>query len=330
MIIKSIKQKSIKILQKCTTKHGLLGNYNYKYLFTPKIPFIKQSKTIQPFFGLNSDMPLFLGFLLGLQHALSMLAGVVSPPIIISSAANLDIETSQYLVSASLLISGLLSLIQITRFHIKGTKYYIGTGLVSVVGTSFATITIVQKAFPMMYANGECPLGVNGEKLPCPDGYGAILGTGTICSLLEIGLSFMPPKILQKLFPPMVTGPVVLLIGVKLISSGFKDWLGGSSCYSTDGLCPSDNSPHPLPFGSAEFVGLGFLVFVVIILCEKWGAPIMKSCAVIVGLLVGCIVAAACGYFLLKHLLLLLFGFILLNYLYMDLLYYQCSQHILS
>lgn len=293
----AIKSSVNRIIKKVTTKHGLLGDYDYKYLFTPKIPFVKKQSQIQPFFGLNSDMPLLLGFLLGLQHSLSMLAGVVAPPLIIASSAHLSGEASQYLVSVSLIVSGILSLIQITRFHIYKTKYYIGTGLVSVVGTSFATITIVQKAIPMMYANGECPVDADGNFLPCPDGYGAILGTGCVCALLEIFLSFMPPKILQKLFPPMVTGPVVLLIGVHLISSGFSDWLGGSGCSSGKTMCPSNTAPHPLPWGSAQFIGLGFLVFVVIIICEKWGAPIMKSCAVIVGLLVGCIVAAACNYF---------------------------------
>ncbi|CCH42123.1 Purine permease [Wickerhamomyces ciferrii] len=293
-----LKSTPQRIFKKFTTKSGLIGDYNYAHLFTPKLPFKKTSKdTIQPFFGLNSDMPIVLGFLLGLQHALSMLAGVVSPPIIIASAANLDTESSQYLVSASLIISGLLSLIQITRFHIIGTKYYVGTGLVSVVGTSFATITIVNKAFPMMYKTGMCPTAEDGTMLPCPEGYGAILGTGCICALLEILLSFMPPRILQKIFPNLVTGPVVLIIGIHLIGTGFQDWLGGSGCSSGKTLCPSDSAPHALSWGSAEFIGLGFLVFVVIIICEKWGAPIMKSCAVIIGLLVGCIVAAATNYF---------------------------------
>lgn len=96
----------------------------------------------------------------------------------------------------------------------------------------------------------------------------------------------------MKVFPPIVTGPVVLLIGVSLIQSGFQDWVGGSGCVGE--MC---GYARPLPWGSAEFIGLGFLVFVTIILAEKFGSPIMKSCAVIVGLLVGCIVAAACGYF---------------------------------
>lgn len=56
---------------------------------------------------------------------------------------NLDAAATQYLVSASLLASGLLSLVQITRFRLFNTKYYVGTGLLSVVGTSLATISIV-------------------------------------------------------------------------------------------------------------------------------------------------------------------------------------------
>jgi uric acid-xanthine permease len=113
----------------------------------------------------------------------------------------------------------------------------------------------------------------------------------------------MPPRILQKFFPPLVTGPTVTLIGVHLIESGFMDWAGGSGlCASRPSsgpftLCPSNNAPHALPWGSAEFIGLGFSVFAAIIICERFGSPIMKSTSVIWGLLVGCIIAAACGYF---------------------------------
>lgn len=279
-----------RVVHKWTTREGFFGDYDYAYLFVPDMPFSKKVAKTQPFFGLNSEMPLFLGFLLGLQHALAMLAGVVTPPLIISSTANLPTEISEYLVSASLITSGILSCIQITRFHIYGTRYYVGTGLLSVVGTSFATITIVTSAIPMMYTNGICKT-IDGVKQPCPEAYGHILATGTLCALLNVLLSFSPSKVLQKVFPAIVTGPVVLLIGTNLIQTGFEDWVGGSDC--VDSKC----GVKELPWGSASFVGLGFLVYVSIIICERFGAPIMKSCAVIVGLLVGCIVAAACGYF---------------------------------
>ena len=290
-------------VRKFTTKDGLIGNYDYAFLFKPNLPFIKKERRAAPFFGLHQSMPVLLALLLGFQHSLAMLAGIITPPIILSSAANLTGEMQAYLVSTSLIVSAILSIVQITRLHIYRTPYYLGTGLISVVGTSFATIPVATGALGQMYANGYCPSDANGDALPCPKGYGAILGTQCICALLEILMSFTPPKLLKRIFPPLVTGPTVLLIGVKLIGTGFANWAGGSNdCKGRPetglfALCPNINAPRPLPWGSAEFIGLGFLVFVTIILCERFGSPIMKSTAVVVGLLVGCIVAAACGYF---------------------------------
>ncbi|KAK9456532.1 permease family-domain-containing protein [Dipodascopsis uninucleata] len=294
-----------KIVSKVTTKDGWLGDYDYSYLFLPNVPFMKRTRRPGPFFGLNDKMPIILSFILGFQHALAMLAGIVTPPIILAgtAGANLDTATEQYLVSASLICCGILSMVQITRFHVYKTKYYIGTGLISVVGTSFSTIPVASGAFTQMYKQGYCPVDADGNKLPCPDGYGALIGTSCLCALLEVFLSFAPPKALKKIFPPIVTGPTVLLIGVSLVGTAFEGWAGGSgSCMSRPDsgiyqLCPTIDAPHPLAWGSAQFIGLGFSVFVTILICEKWGSPIMKSCAVITGLLVGCIIAAACGYF---------------------------------
>jgi len=232
-------------------------------------------------------MPVVLSLLLGFQHSLAMLAGIITPPIIIASAANFDTTTTQYLVSTSLIVCGILSAIQISRFHIYSTPYYFGTGLISVVGTSFAIIPVATKALAQMQSNGYCS-----STGPCYEGYGALLGTSALCALLEIGLSFMTPALLKKLFPPIVTGPTVMLIGVSLIQTALEGWAGGSgSCMSrpTTGdyqLCPSNFAPHALPWGSAEFIGLGFSVFITIIICERFGSPIMKSLSVVLGLLV--------------------------------------------
>lgn len=98
-----------------------------------------------------------------------------------------------------------------------------------------------------------------------------------------------------------------MIIGVHLIESGFKDWMGGSGPCANPSVagdqanffasCPNINAPHALPWGSPEYLGLGFAAFLTIILCERFGSPIMKSTSVVWGLLVGCIIAAACGYF---------------------------------
>jgi len=105
------------------TREGLIGDYNYGYLFKPNLPFTGAQNTSPPFFGLNDKMPLLLAALLGLQHTLAMLAGVITPALILSGAGgvNLTADLQQYLVSTSLIVCGLLSAIQITRFHIRGT-----------------------------------------------------------------------------------------------------------------------------------------------------------------------------------------------------------------
>lgn len=264
------------------TRNGLLGDYDYAFLFIPNIPFLRKKRQSAPFFGLNDKLPVVLAIILGFQHALAMLAGIITPPIILASSANFSAATEQYLVSAALIVSGLLSAIQITRFHIYKTpwvaafsqetqgqwdadsdcRYYIGTGLISVVGVSFATITIASSAFDQMYANGYCPTSADGVKQPCPDGYGAFLGTAAVCALTEMLIAFIPPRIMLRIFPPLVTGPTVMLIGIGLIESGFEGWAGGSgTCMAGSAapafyqLCPDISAPHALPWGSAEFLG---------------------------------------------------------------------------
>lgn len=127
-----------------TTRDGLIGTYDYAFLFRPNIPFMKRARKPSPFFGLHDALPTVLALLLGFQHALAMLAGVVTPPIMLSGASgvNLDLESQQYLVSTALIVSGIMSSVQITRFHIWKTPYFVGTGMISVVGTSFAFIPV--------------------------------------------------------------------------------------------------------------------------------------------------------------------------------------------
>ncbi|KAG0641047.1 permease family-domain-containing protein [Tuber brumale] len=294
------------------TKEGLIGNYDYSFLFRARLPFMTTPRRSAPFLGLDDRMQVMLALLLWFQHALAVVAGIVTVPMILGGegGANLSVGVQQYLVSTSLIVCGMLSAIQITRFHIWESPYYIGTGLLSVVGTTFAIIPVAKGALDQMYSNGRCATGEGGLRLPCPDGYGAILGTGSVCGLLETALSFMPPRLLRKIFPPLVTGPAVMLVGVELIASGFKNWAGGNGlCASMlEGgffsLCPNTAAPHPLPWGSAEFIwgfpqkrpsGLGFSVFVTIIMRERFGI------CVAVGLLFGCVVAAATGYFSKKN-----------------------------
>ncbi|OJA13501.1 hypothetical protein AZE42_12431, partial [Rhizopogon vesiculosus] len=246
------------VRRKVTTKHGWLGDYDYRWLCLPSLPTGKRKQP--PFYGLDDELPLVLAMASGLQHSLAMLAGLITPPIIFASSLALDPETSSYMISASLIGCGVSDHDQMSRIKLwKG--YYLGTGLLSVVGTSFATLSTADAIFTAMYNNGTCPstVGADGTvtRGSCPDAYGMVLGTSLVCSFLEVGLSFFPPRILKRIFPPMVTGTVIVMIGASLIgSSGILNWGGGSNgCQlrPTSGiyeLCPTVGSPHALRWGS--------------------------------------------------------------------------------
>ncbi|KAI0650625.1 Xanthine/uracil permease [Trametes meyenii] len=298
--------------RKVTTKHGWVGDYDYAWLCMPSLPWTlgrprpKQKKTGPPFYALDSELPIILAAASGLQHALAMLAGLITPPIIFANALSLDAATSAYMISASLIGCGILSLVQMSRIRLFG-NYYLGTGLISVVGTSFATLSTANAIFNAMYADGTCPSTTAADgtvtRGACPEAYGMVLGTSIICSFLEIFMSFVPARILKRVFPPMVTGTVIVMIGASLIgSSGIPNWGGGSNDCSgrpASGffeLCPNIAAPRPLPWGSPEFIGLGFLSFISIIITELFGSPFLKNISVIVGLAIGCIVAGAAGY----------------------------------
>ncbi|KAK7681943.1 hypothetical protein QCA50_014905 [Cerrena zonata] len=197
-----------KLRRKVTTRHGWFGDYNYAWLCTPTLPFhfgkSKPRRRMPPFYALDSELPLLLAMTCGLQHALAMLAGLITPPIIFASALSLDAETSSYMISASLIGCGILSLVQMSRIRIW-RDYYLGTGLITVVGTSFATLSTANAIFNAMYADGTCPMITTADgtvtRGACPDAYGKVLGTSLICSFLEIFMSFIPSRKLQKIFP---------------------------------------------------------------------------------------------------------------------------------
>ena len=76
-----------------------------------------------------------------------------------------------------------------------------------------------------------------------------------------------PAKLRKKMFPTVVTGVAVMLIGVSLISAGIKYVGGGVFCAENDlSRSASFGAPQPcnengnvvLFFGAREYVGLAF------------------------------------------------------------------------
>ncbi|OCK75734.1 putative purine permease [Lepidopterella palustris CBS 459.81] len=284
------------------TRDGWIGDYDYLYLIAPNIwPLNRKYKDYQtPFYGLNDQVPILLTIILGLQHALTMIGSVVSPPLAIAGGAfNFDSTMTEYLVSTAFITTGIATALQVTRVHIMKTPFFIGTGLLSVVGPTFDVIPVCLNYAAMRYSSGTCATAADGTQLPCPDGWGAILGTMLCCVWVQIFMSFVPPKTLNKIFPKLITGSLLLLVGVYLISNGMQNWGGSYNCHNGKGffaLCPNTAAPRPLIWGDPKLVGLGFSVFVTIVIVETIGAPLMKSASVVIGLAVGCIISAATGY----------------------------------
>lgn len=99
------------VRERLTTKDGWVGDYDFAWLCMPTLPFgkaaaISRNRRPPPFFSLNERLPLVLALICGLQHALAMLAGLITPPIIFASALNLDGETQAYMISSSLIACG--------------------------------------------------------------------------------------------------------------------------------------------------------------------------------------------------------------------------------
>jgi len=232
----------------------------------PRIPFMKASAKPPPFFATNERVGWPVALIMGLQHCLAMIGGIVSVPILLAGAfqARLTNAQQEYLIAAGLIVSGMTSLVQIFQFKFGNTGYFLGTGLISVMGTSFTFVPIATATFQFMMredgpsacqSDADCTLAWAGQfgplagqsipgvtnigqcntatgfcKFSGQEAYGAFLGTCAVCSLLEIFMSFMPKAMLKRAFPPMITGVCVFLIGAQLTGTGLKYWGGGVFC----------------------------------------------------------------------------------------------------
>ncbi|CAM9246050.1 unnamed protein product [Discosporangium mesarthrocarpum] len=244
---------------------AFFGNSDWKFLCTPPIPCKGVPANHAPFLAHDEPIAPFVAMIMGLQHALAMIGGIITVPLLVAGMfnANLGENQQQYLISASLIISGITSIIQVARIKIPFTSIIIGTGLVSVMGTSFTFLPIAVEALRQMKGKSEfldAEGGFDGEKA-----YGAILGTILVCSWLEIILAFAKPSVLKKVFPPQVTGITVFLIGAALIGTGIKYWGGGVFCGDNLDVPCSGNGDVALPFGSSQYIGLGFSVFAMLV-----------------------------------------------------------------
>ena len=206
-------------------------------------------------------IPLKQAIPMGLQHVLAMFVGNLTPILIISGACGIAAGSALQitLLQNAMLIAGIVTLVQLFAIGPCGGKVPI------IMGTSSGFIGVCNSVAGIM-GNGVVS-------------YGAIMGACILGGLFESVLGFLI-KPLRKFFPPVVTGTVVLSIGLSLISVGVGSFGGGSSAKD---------------YGSLENLLLGVLVLVVILVLKHCTKGITSTASILFGIIVGYIAAAIMG-----------------------------------
>lgn len=193
--------------------------------------------------------------ILGLQHLLAMYSGAVAVPLLIGNALKFNSTQMTYLVSIDIFMCGLATLLQLLR------NRYFGIGLPVVLGCAIQAVA---------------PLEMIGQKFTINTMYGAIIVAGIFVFCIAGWFS----KI-KKLFPPVVTGTLITVIGLTLIPVAFQN-IGGGNSAAKD-------------FGDPKNLITGFLTIVIILVLQVWGKGFIKSIAVLIGLIVGTLIASCFG-----------------------------------
>ncbi|MDA3979212.1 nucleobase:cation symporter-2 family protein [Gallibacterium sp. AGMB14963] len=208
-------------------------------------------------FTVEDKPPFSLGLLLAAQHLLAALGGIIAVPLVIGNVLHLPTPDTIVLVNAALLISGVVTIIQCLGVG------PIGIRLPSVMGTSF---TFVAAALAIGFSQ---------------DGVAGILGASLVGSLVMIVGSFFMPSI-RKLFPPVVTGTVVTMIGLSLIPVAV-DWFAGGQ----------RGEPQ---YATPENLTMALFVLALVVILVQWGKGIFSAAAIVIGMLAGYCVALALGW----------------------------------
>ena len=211
----------------------------------------------QLLFNVEDKPPFGLGLLLAAQHLLAALGGIIAVPLVIGNVLQLPTADTIVLVNAALLVSGVVTIIQCLGVG------PIGIRLPSVMGTSF---TFVAAALAIGFSE---------------DGVAGILGASLVGSLVMIIGSFFMPSI-RKLFPPVVTGTVVTMIGLSLIPVAV-DWFAGGQRGEPQYATPAN-------------LTMALFVLALVVILVQWGKGIFSAAAIVIGMLAGYCVALALGW----------------------------------
>lgn len=188
---------------------------------------------------------------LSLQHLLAMYAGAVVVPIIIANAWGLSAAHTTYMVAADIVICGITTFLQLYRGQ------FIGSGLPVVMASTFT---------------GVGPMVKIGTEFSPATAFGSVFVAGIFMLLLAPVFAK-----LNRLFPPLVSGIVVMLIGITLMPVAITNLAGGDGNEA---------------FGDLKFLGVGLLTFLIILLIYRFTEGFVQSIATLIGLVVGTVIAS--------------------------------------
>jgi NCS2 family nucleobase:cation symporter-2 len=201
-------------------------------------------------------LPLGRLAILGLQHVLVMYAGCVAVPLIVGGALGLSTQTIAILVNADLFVAGVITIVQSL-----GVGKILGVRLPIVAGATFTALS---------------PMILIGAKYGMPAVYGSMLAAGVFGLLIAKPFS----KIIH-LFPPLVTGTVITVIGLSLIDAGA-------------GLIAGNDDTAP-GYGKLSHLALAGAIILLIVLINRFARGFFVSLAVLIGLIAGTIAASLMG-----------------------------------
>ena len=201
----------------------------------------------------NVTPPMMQAIPLGMQHVLAMFASNVTPSIIVAGAAGLAFGGTEqiYLIQMAMLFAGVATLFQTIGVGPVGARLPI------MQGTSFAFVGVL-------------------AGLAATQGLGVALTACLVGGVLHFILGSFIKK-LRFLFPPLVTGLVILAIGLYLIPVAIKYSAGGAAEFQM-------NAPS---FGSMMHWAVALTVIIVSVACKFFGRGLISSAAILIGLLAG-------------------------------------------
>ncbi|WP_227429778.1 uracil-xanthine permease family protein [Psychrobacter sp. I-STPA6b] len=197
-----------------------------------------------------------------LQHVLASIVGVVTPTLIVAGTLGLG-EYIPYLISCALIASGIGTFIQSKKIG------PIGAGMLCLQGTSFAFLTAILSAGMIVKARGGSP-----EEI-----LSTIFGVSFCAAFVEVFLSRFVHK-LQRIFTPVVTGTIIVLIGIPLIKVAVTDIGGGFGAEN---------------FGSLQNLLLGGIVLVSVIILNRSKNPVLRLSSIVIALTLGMLAAFFMG-----------------------------------